>query len=480
MGGRDIKIPFGPDKTGGIPLDAIPTNGEEELPSDPFAEPAPNPQPRSLADSLPGFDTEISPTRESVADAGSYAQTAAYDPVPNSNAAVDGAAANDGLPSNAATMAAEPTEAYRVPVSDASSQADGSDTPELSDRSYIPSIEMEAERMRESASASSGNAAGDSDYHPGGLTDEEATSQGMDEMQMSILALKDSIGQGRELKEREKEREELAEALEADHIELADRENILANYQSIIAEQDALIAERTQRRDAAKAELSQLTMAVEQAQAELSAMREQHAAQLQPLETDLGRARAAADQAKNDERSRKSELNAAESELRKSGDSDANTMAVARHVQVKAAYDEARMRSEQAKEQLSQIQRAYDEAKQRSEQSQGPLERTIEDYENRMASLKESVSSLGEEISAALNRRQYCDTVYQFPDETAMMRSEIEQAEALARQMDAENDALREQLAESKQKARKAKVAIGLVIVIVIVIIIAFIVVSGR
>ena len=320
----------------------------------------------------------------------------------------------------------------------------------------------------------------DVDYHPGGLTDEEATAQGMDDIQMSILALKDSIGQGRELKEREKEREELAEALEADHVELADREDILANYQALVAEQDAIVDGCTQKREAAKSELSQLTVALEQAQGELEYLREQHAQLLQPIEGDLGRARAAADQAKNDERSRKSELNAAEAELRKANEADANTMEVARHQQVQAAYEEARVRSEQAKEQLAQVQKAYDEAKQRAEQAQGPLERNIADYNNRMAALKEDIAELGDNISAAMNRRQYCDTVYQYPDETAKMRAEIEQAEVVARQMDDENAVLREQLAQSKQKARKAKVAIAVVIVIIVVIVVSFIVLSGR
>ena len=155
-------------------------------------------------------------------------------------------------------------------------------------------------------------------------------------------------------------------------------------------------------------------------------------------------------------------------------------MAVARHQQVQASYDEARVRSEQAKEQLAEAQRAYDDAKQRSEQAQGPLERNIADMNARMESLKGRINSLGEELSAARNRRQYCDNVYQYPNETALMRSEVEQAEALARQMDAKNDELREQLAISKQKALKAKIAIAAVAVIIIVIIIAFIVVGGR
>ena len=94
--------------------------------------------------------------------------------------------------------------------------------------------------------------------------------------------------------------------------------------------------------------------------------------------------------------------------------------------------------------------------------------------------MKESINSLGEEISAARNRRQYCDTVYQYPDETAKMRAEVEQAEALARKMDVENRNLRKQLAESKRKARSAKIAIGIVIAIVIAFIVTFIVVSGR
>ena len=444
MARRDISIPFGPDKTGGIPLDALPTEGEEPH-NDPFGDPVDAPPSSSLSSSLPNPSENPMP---------SYGQEQAHD--------VD----------------------YRVPVQVSVSDIaqEPSDTAPAASSAAAQDEGPAQSSLREGGHAEPSGSAGPADveYNPGGLTEEEATAQGMDDIQLSILALKDSIGQGRELKEREKERKELAEALEADHIELADREDILANYHTIVAEQDAIIDECTQKREAAKNELSQLTVSLEQTQAQLEALREEQAQQLQPIESDLGRARAAADQAKNDERSRKSEMSAAESELRKANDADGNMMEVARYQQVQNAYDEARARSEQAKERLAEVQKAYDEAKQRAEQAQGPLERNIADLNKRMESLKESISSLGEELSAARNRRQYCDTVYQYPNETALMRSEIEQAEALARQMDAENDMLREQLAQSKKKAFKAKVAIAIVIVIIIVIIVAFIVVSGR
>ena len=455
MAGRDIQIPFGPDKTGGIPLDAIPAQDDVEEQVDPFADPSARPAVNGIPDpaaySAPTQGQTLDPDyRVPDVPANEPASSVTFEPV---------------------TLADEPA-----------SLAQDYSAPAYADTRDVVASQGDAQGGFSDASTAvqvDGDSA-DDEYRPGGYTDEEAAAQGMDEMQMSILALKDSIGQGRELKEREKEREELAEALKADHLELSDREAILSNYHELVAAQDAIIADCTQRRDAAKAELAQLTMSLEQTQAQLESVREQHAAQMQPIESDLGRARAAADQAKNDERSRKSELNAAESELRKASDSEANTMAVARHQQVKAAYDEARARSEQAKEYLAQVQKAYDDAKRRSEQASGPLERNIADMKNRMEAIKKDIEDLGEKLSAATNRRQYCDTVYQYPDETAKMRAEVEQAEALARQMDAENEALRSQYTQSKKKATKAKIAIGVVIVIIIVIIVAFVVVSGR
>ena len=451
MAGRDIQIPFGPDKTGGIPLDAIPAEDNVEQLPDPLADPyvrpsassIPNPAayPGQTLDS--GYRVPDFPTDEPVA--------------------------------NATFEAAAPMDEPVQPEQDRS-VSPYADTQDVA----TPQVDDSREGFSDASHSDLSDGSADDEYHPGGLTEEEATAQGMDEMQMSILALKDSIDQGRELKEREKDRKELAEALKADRLELSDREDILANYHDLVAAQDAIIADCTQRRDAAKAELAQLTTSVEQTQAQLDSVREQYAAQMQPIESDLGRARAAADQAKNDERSRKSELNAAESELRKASDSEANTMAVARHSQVKVAYDEARARSEQAKEHLAQVQRAYDDAKARSEQAQGPLERNIADMKNRMGTLKKDIEDLGDKLSAATNRRQYCDTVYQYPDETAKMRAEVEQAEALARQMDAENEALRSQYTQSKKKALKAKIAIVAVIAIIILIIVAFVAVSGR
>ena len=402
MAGRDINIPFGPDKTGGIGLEPIAPEGEID---------------GALQEGSLGPANDV---------AGEYG----YDTEP-APPVID----------------IEPDEERR----------------EHGEPEYAPDDREASPDDREAP--------------PDGG---EAGDQGMDEMQMSILALKDSIGQGRELKAREKEREELAEALEADHIELADREDILANYHAIVAEQDAIIDECGQQRDAYKSELSRIVAEVERTQAELDRVSEQWAAQIQPLESDLGRVRATADQAKNDERSRKSELNAAESELRRADEADANTMAIARHQQVKAAYDEAHARSDQAKEQLAQVERAYNDAKQQAEQATAPLERALEDLNRHAEEYKENINRLGEEMSAARNRRQYCDTVYQYPDETAKMRAEVEAAEAAARQMDAENDVLREQLAASKQKARMAKVAIGIVIAIIVAFIITFIVVSSR
>jgi len=507
MSGRDIKIPFGPDKTGGLPLDAIPVEGEAEPYRDPFeaplvdqgnpanpatlANPATSVEPSasSLAATLPST-MELPATQDAARDAGWGESGRAYEGMPGGEREPGGAAAEMqavDMPADEGFGASVKNPLYGGP---ADADTDERFANEEGAAVFEGAAEFEGAEAAQATVSADGTApiaydaaaeAVDApEYHPGGITDEEATAQGMDPMQMSILALKDSIDQGRELKEREKDRKELAEALEADHVELADRENILANYQTLVAEQDAIIADCTQRREAAKAELSQLTVALEQNQTQLEALREQQAQQLQPLETDLGRARAAADRAKNDERSRRAELNSAESELRKANEQEANSMAIARHDQAKAAYDEARAHSNQAKDQLAQIQKAFDEAKQRFEQARGPLERSIKDITSRMEQLKEAINSLGEQLTAARNRRQYCDTVYQFPNETAQMRSEVEQAEALARQMDAENEVLREQLAQSKKKARTAKRAIALVIAIIIVIIVAFVVVSGR
>ena len=370
-------------------------------------------------------------------------------------------------PTPEAVAALERDDPFPTPVVDVATSAPASTTASMP---AVEPIAMAQEGARESAE----------EYRAGGLSEEEATAQGMDPMQMSILALKDSIGQGRELKAREKEREELAEALAADHEELADRENILANYHALAAEQDDIIATSTAQREAKKAELAQIAAELSETEAALERMRAYHSEQLQPLETDLGRVRASAEQAKNDERSRKSELNAAEKELNRADDSDANTMAIARHQQSRAAYEDARRRSEAAKDQLANVQRAYDDAKAQADGAEEPLERKVEDLNARSSALKESMNRLSDDISAARKRRQYCDNVFQYPDETAKMRREVETAEIAARQMDAENATLREQYEQSKKKARAAKAAIATVIVIIIVFIVTFIIVSNR
>ena len=99
----------------------------------------------------------------------------------------------------------------------------------------------------------------DDGYESDTVSSEQARGQGLDDVQMSFVALSDSIKQGRELKSREKERDALNERILADREELADREDILANYHYLVAEQDDIIARSTQERDLLKAELSEVT-----------------------------------------------------------------------------------------------------------------------------------------------------------------------------------------------------------------------------
>jgi len=293
--------------------------------------------------------------------------------------------------------------------------------------------------------------------------------------------LKDSIGQGRELKAREKELDEFADKLDADREELADREDILANYQVIVSDLDNVIAQHSEQRDARKAELAQVTAELEETTEALDRMREYHDGQMDPFEKNLGRARAFADQAKNDERSRKSELNAAEAELKRASSNDDTTMANARLDQVQAAYDEACARSEAAKEQLDQAQAAYDDAISQVEQAETPLEHSIESLQKQSEELKDSINRLGEEISVSRKRRQYCDTVYQYPDETAKLRDSVRADEEKMLKLDAEADDLRDRLTQSKEQSKKAKIAIGIaVVVIIIIIVLLFVFVIGK
>ena len=295
-----------------------------------------------------------------------------------------------------------------------------------------------------------------------------------------LAALRESINQGRELKVRQKERDEFEQKLNEDREELDDREDILANYFAIVAEQDEIIDQSTEQREARKNELAQLVAQKEETEASLQSMRDYHDAQMKPLETSLGRVKAAAEQAKNDERSRKSELNAAESEMRRAEGEGERTVASSKVQQIEIARNEAHMRYEYAKNVLDQAQDAYDDMRAEFEQAEAPLERAIEDFEARSDELKDQIAQLGEIIATARKRRQYCDAVYQRPDETAALRQDVEADEATMQQMDEENDALRAQLEQSKQQSKKAKIALGIIIVVIIAIIVAFVVTSAH
>ena len=155
-------------------------------------------------------------------------------------------------------------------------------------------------------------------------------------------------------------------------------------------------------------------------------------------------------------------------------------MAAAKHQVVEDAYNEARARSEAAKEALAQAQEAYDELSDQFDAQEAPLERSIEDLEAQIVEFKDEIAQLGEVISTARKRRQFCDSVYQYPDETASLRRDVEADEATAHRMQQENDMLRDQLEQSKAQSKKAKIAIAIVIVLVVVIVAAFVVTGLR
>lgn len=413
MAGRDITIPFGPDRTGGIDLSSTLPEVDPNI---------------SFATSEIENATLPDPAFEAASEQ-VYADVPVEDPAPYEESAgeLEGAAVD-----------------YFEPAA----EADNVD--------FAEDVAMEGDEPQE-----------------------DAPNDHID-VQASLVALKESINQGRELKARQKERDEFEQKLEADREELADREDILANYFAIAAEQDDIIDQTTQQREARKNELAQLSAQRQETDESLQSMRDYHDSQLKPLETSLGRVKAAAEQAKNDERSRKSELNAAETEKRRAEGGDDAAMLTARLEVVQQAYDEAVARSTQAKEDLERAQKKYDDLRERAAEAEAPLERSIEDLDQQIEELKESVNRLGETISAARKRRQYCDNVYQYPDETAKLRASVEADEETVRRMDEENEELADRLADSKARSRTAKFAIAGVLLLIIVIIVVFVVVGGK
>ena len=291
----------------------------------------------------------------------------------------------------------------------------------------------------------------------------------------SFSALKDSIAQSRELKQREKELDALVEQLRADREELLDREDILANYARLFNEQQVIIDDNEELRAQKKIQLQESTELLQDTSNSLERMKAYHDQQLQPLQTKLGRARATADQAKNDERSRKSELNAAETELRKA-EQDSVDIAAAMQQQVAAAYAEAKARSESARDALKEIEHEYEVAKTRYDGEEAPLVKSIEELNDRIAKVKDDIAELDEIIAEAQERRQYIDDVYHNPADTDELREAIAATEVKEHKMGDENDQLRMQLGQSKDRARKAKLTIAAVIAILIVIIIVLIV----
>jgi len=298
--------------------------------------------------------------------------------------------------------------------------------------------------------------------------------QALDEVSESFGALRDSISQSRELKAREKELEVLADRLHADREELRDRDDILANYAGMAAEQQAIIDENVRVRGDRKSQLSSIMSQTDETQAALDRMRQYHASQLQPIETQLGSARAAADQAKNDERSRKSELSAAESELRKADDASIE-IATAQQRHAQSAYNEAKTRSESMKAQLKEAEKAYEVTRKKFEGEQAPLAKSIEELNAQADALQNEIADLEAAIDAAVERKQYIEEVYHNPAETEQLRADVAAYEEDQRKMGEENEQLRVRLEQSKDKAKKAKIVVGAAIAIVVIIVLILI-----
>ena len=301
--------------------------------------------------------------------------------------------------------------------------------------------------------------------------------QGLDEVQTSFTALKDSISQGRELKVREKERATMAEKLHIDKVELADRENILENYTLLATDQANVIAVNTQDRGTKKAQMEDLNAQIEEASSRLRRMQTFHAQQLQPLETALGKARAAADQAKNDERSRKSELNAVEAEIRKAEEGQTEILAAKRQM-ITQAYENAKARSDSAKDALKETEKAYEVTKRDYEGEEAPFKKTIDELSSQVEELKAEIADLDDTIDTAQSRKQYIDDVYRNPEQTDELRASIAQAELDLRQADQEADELRAQLEQNKEQAKKAKLLMAAIAVVIIIVIIVVIVMT--
>ncbi len=415
---REFNIPFGPDKTGGLGFAELGIEEETEEVKDPFAEPPKGAFARDTSHVKAGL-----PAEPDFQDIDGFSEEAALPPTERNPE-------HPGATSIPAVPIADPRPAVR---SDATQP-----------------IKSEAE--------------------PGDYND----------VSHSFAALRSSIGQSRELKARERELEEFRTQLRLDREELADRQSILNDYESLVAQQDKIIREATEIREEDKAELAAIAQEIEDTEAELAELQEYHNQQMQPLETELGRAKASVEQAKNDERSRKSELNAAETELRRAGTGGDATMLQAKVDQIHEAYEKAKDISAQAADILKEVQRIYDDAADQIQQTEGPLERSIQDLEQHEADLKERIADLGEDISVARKRRQYCDAVYQYPDETAKLQRTVEEDDAELKAMEEDYRELEGLLAQSKANARKAKVAIGLVIAIIVIFVVALAVILLR
>ncbi len=305
-----------------------------------------------------------------------------------------------------------------------------------------------------------------------GRTDEEANAQGFDELQMSVLALKDLVLQRRELNERHKVKRVLARVLEKDRIELEDRIDIIENYDSIIKEQESLIKQCTEERELSKENLADASAKLNKAQELLQELLGEHKQELEPYNHDFEKIRDLANQAKNDERRYRFKLNDAETEYERALEYGEPPLPQSYFDQIQFNYEEARHRSTVYRNQMLEVKDYIRAIKASFEENIAPLRSVINDLNEIINELKSKIALLSEEISSAKKRQAYCESIFSNPEDIKKMNKEIQNAELTLEALKDENIILKEMLDESVERSKNAKYAFLLVVVALVFIVV--------
>lgn len=290
----------------------------------------------------------------------------------------------------------------------------------------------------------------------------------------SFSALGTSMAQGRDLKKKRKALDEYKKTLATLKQAYDDRVNIALNHESILVDQEHIIAATNSDIERATRNREEIEAKIAEANDDLADLKRRQAKERRPLEDELDLRNAELASAKDELKQVKAQrdsLDLFDADSPAVASTEAAHDAVVDKVNGKLEAAKAAQRSAQKtldareKEERSKQKRALDGIKHLNGDKE-KAEKRIEELEKRLAAAHERVS--------------FCEYVIEHPEETEAMAARIEENERTAAAMEAQVSSLESKHALSKAASGKARAVVIVAAIAFVIFIIFLLVISNR